>query len=377
MTIDRNVPGFSGPVLFVVDALTNPHAGTEGQLLTLISALRSSGVSCHLLVLRPSQYVETTDLPCPVTVLGRSQVKKPSTWWRTWRFGRQMAKQGVRVAHTYMNDASVVAPPMFRLSGIRTLVSRRDLGFWYTPAYARLLCHTQRYSAGYVGNSGAVIRVAQQREGVPAERCHVIYNGLQASSLSGGEVPELEALRATHEVIIGLVANLRPIKRIHDLIDAVACLSEQGRTVAAVIIGAGDTSELKARARQRDIESQILFLGSRSDVSACLRYFDIGVLCSESEGFSNTVIEYMAAGLPAVCTDAGGNAEAVEHGETGFLYPVGDISALSDALRRLIDNESERRRMGEAGQRLARERYTTDAMVNAHLELYSRVVNGA
>ena len=368
---------FSGPVLFVIDALANPHAGTEGQLLTLIRELDSCGIACHLLVLRPSRYLHTAELPCPVSVLGRSRVKSPATWWRMWVFGRRMARRGFRIAHTYMNDASVMAPPMFRLSGIHTLVSRRDLGFWYTPTYLRVLRYSQRHAAGYVGNSRAVVRVAREKEGVPEQRCHVIYNGLSVPLVHQADVPELESLRTTYDVVVGLVANLRPIKRIHDLIDAITCLSNEGRSVASVVIGAGDRSELEARARSQGVEDRIRFLGSRSDVPACLRFLDIGVLCSESEGFSNTVVEYMAAGLPTVCTDTGGNPEAVEDGVTGLLYPVGDVPALADALRRLCDNEAERRRMGQAGQRVALERYTIETMVHAHLKLYSRLVNGA
>ncbi|WP_254432084.1 glycosyltransferase [Aquisalimonas sp. 2447] len=177
-------------------------------------------------------------------------------------------------------------------------------------------------------------------------------------------------------MIVGLVANIRPIKRIEDLVDAVALLSCQGLDVHAAIVGSGDPEPLRDRARATGVGERVHFLGGRSDVAACLQHFHVGALCSESEGFSNTLLEYMRAGLPVVCTDAGGNLEAVRHGETGFLYPVGDVEALSQGLEAILLHREKRLRMGALAREEAVERYSTEVMVSAHMDLYGRILNG-
>ncbi|MDX5297634.1 MAG: glycosyltransferase family 4 protein, partial [Gammaproteobacteria bacterium] len=93
----------------------------------------------------------------------------------------------------------------------------------------------------------------------------------------------------------------------------------------------------------------------------------------ESEGFSNAIIEYMQAGLPVVCTETGGNPEAITDGVTGRLYPVADVSALAACLEPLIRDESLRQRMGHAAQIEATRRFGIQAMLNAHLDLYQKL----
>lgn len=360
-------------VAFVVDTFENPYAGTEGQLLSLIRGLQEAGIDCTLIVLHRSAYIESGQMPCPVKVMTKVRLGKVSTWLACWRLGRVLARQGVQVAQTFMIDASILFPPTFRLAGIKTFISRRDLGYWYTLKYRLVLGLVKSTAAGYVCNSQAVAERAQQVEGVPPERCHVIYNALCGQN-GGHDVGELEELRAEGKKIIGLVANIRPIKRIHDLLDAMSVLSELFPETEAVIVGAGESEPLLERARMAGIEDRVHFLGARSDVDACLQYFDVGVLCSQSEGFSNTLLEYMRAGIPSVCSAVGGNSEAIDHGQTGFLYPVGDVVALTDALRHLLADDGKRAEIGSRAKEVALERYSAERSVAGHLAIYRRAI---
>ena len=115
--------------------------------------------------------------------------------------------------------------------------------------------------------------------------------------------------------------------------------------------------------RERGIEGSVRFLGSRTDVPDLLRASDLFVHPSREEGFSNAVLEAMAAGLPVVAFDVGGNAEAVAHGETGLLAPARDSGALAAAMTELLGDAGRRRAMGEAGRRRAAESFSMDRMV--------------
>jgi glycosyltransferase involved in cell wall biosynthesis len=95
---------------------------------------------------------------------------------------------------------------------------------------------------------------------------------------------------------------------------------------------------------------------------------DIACLTSDGESFSNSIIEYQAAGLPVVATAVGGNLEAAASGD--LLFPPGDLDRLVLLLRHLIENKERRRELGEAGRRMAHERYSVEKMVEGHVRLY-------
>ncbi|MHA7855262.1 glycosyltransferase [Marinobacter shengliensis] len=364
------------PVIFVIDQFLNPYAGTESQLFILLEQVSLVGFEPRLLVLKGSAYTDTNPMPCPVDVLGHYRLSSPRTWWALLRYGQRLRRQGVRLAHVFFNDASLICPPVFRACGIQTLISRRDMGYWYTPAIVRLLRLTGRCVSGVVVNSQAVGEVTAATEGYRTEQIHVIYNGYDADAPLESEpasVPELQALSEKGPVAL-LVANIRPIKRIEDALAAVSVLAERGHYLALALIGEGDTEALQQQASQLGIGDRLLFMGSRTDVTRCLAYGAVGLSCSESEGYSNAVVEYMQAGLPVVASDVGGNCEAVLDGETGWRYPAGDVNALADRLHNLLINEAKARDMGQAGKALARQRHDLQSMVNSHASLYMRLI---
>ncbi len=98
--------------------------------------------------------------------------------------------------------------------------------------------------------------------------------------------------------------------------------------------------------------------------------FDIGLLCSESEGFSNTLIEYLQAGLAVTCSEVGGNPEIIEHGITGLLYPAGDIDALAGNLMQLAREPAARAALGKAGREQIQKEYSLSRMTARHQAIY-------
>jgi peptidoglycan/xylan/chitin deacetylase (PgdA/CDA1 family) len=132
--------------------------------------------------------------------------------------------------------------------------------------------------------------------------------------------------------------------------------------------------ELQALACRLGIEQNVIFMGDCLDVAALLAVTDISVIASMSEGFSNTVLESMAAGVPVVATNTGGTPEAVIDGTTGLLVPPCDATALGDAILRLLRNEPLRRSMGVAGRRRARTVFDERQMINKNEQLYEQAL---
>lgn len=363
-------------ILFIIDRFKDPYAGAEGQLFQLVKHLDADRYLPHLLVFCDSEYLQSGGFPCDYTVVGQQRLRSPVLWLRLALVARHFRQQGYRLAHIMFNDPSIICPPIFSLMGIKTIITRLDMGYWYTPALLRTLRVTGRFTAAVLANSQAVAEVTHQQERIPRQRLHVIYNGVMDSSTAElPPVPELRALKQQGALILILVANIRAIKRIQDAVSAVTNLYRSYPSLHLVVIGGGDASELIQQAETGGALDHVHFLGSRNDVPACLDYADIGLICSESEGFSNSLIEYMQQGLPVVCTAAGGNPEAIRHGENGLLYAVGDVAGLEAQLVRLLSDAKWRKMLGERSRALAGEHYSLAQLAGNHQALYDRLLN--
>lgn len=364
------------PILFVIDHFRSPHAGTEGQLFQLVKGLNRSRFTPYLLVFSDSDYLRNQGFPCDYEVLGQCRLSSPATWLALWRFARRFKKQGGRLAHVFFNDPSLICPPVFRSLGIKTIISRRDMGYWYTPAWRAALMVTGRFLSAVIANSQAVGAVTAKKELLNPKYIHVVYNGYEGGLAPRAMPSDLFELRGRHPgaVFVGLVANIRPIKRIQDAIEALVDERCRSTNVQLLVIGDGDATALKDRAVSIGVDERVHFLGRRSDVKACLKALDIALLCSDSEGFSNSIIEYMQAGLPVVCSDVGGNPEAVTHGETGYLYPCGDVTALAAYIGKLAGSVELRRSIGCKASEVARERFGMEQMVIEHQRIYHQVI---
>src|SRR5258705_1219466 len=144
---------------------------------------------------------------------------------------------------------------------------------------------------------------------------------------------------------------------------------------AFLLAGEGELADqLRLLAKELDIERETFFLGRCEHVAALLQVSDVCVLSSKAEGFSNAILEYMAAGRPVVATDVGGAAEAVVEGQTGYLVSSGDHRALAARLVALLEDPARARSMGEGGRQVVEERFSSEAQLRNTEELYNRLL---
>lgn len=364
----------------IMDQYNNPYAGTESQVLKLVEGLLARGWDIRFAVFRGTDFSRSGDFPVAVEELGVGSLSRPASWLRIYRYARELRAAGYPVVHVFFNDASVICPPMMRAAGLKTLISRRDMGFWYTGLYLRALRLTGRFVTAVVCNSKAVADITARLEGVPGDKLHVIYNGYPDSPLAplatAAEDQRAPIPQPTPRLVVGIVANLRPIKRIDDLIAAIAKVVQDGHNVELRVVGGGVQEPYKQQISNLGLEGRVQLLGSQPDPERFIQAFDIAVLCSETEGFSNAIIEYMRCGKPVICTRTGGNPEIIQDGVNGYLIPVGDIDALADRIRDLIEHPEKRRAMGEASLAQLADRYSLDAMLAQHIRLYHEIAPG-
>jgi glycosyltransferase involved in cell wall biosynthesis len=366
-------------VLYLADALDATHAGTEDQLLELARRLPPGWVP-HVWVLQDAAPAVDAQWGRPVHRLHLPPLHHPAFLPRLWAAARALRRTRIDLVHAVHADTSLVAPVLGAWAGVPVITSRRDLGYWQTPAHLALLRRLDRLAGAVAVNAQAIARRVVALEQVPPGRVCVIPNGHPPERFEAPPDPTLRARLGlpADARLVGLLANLRPLKRPGDLLEALARLGPDLASVHALWIGAGPGWEaLEQRARVLGLAGRVHRTVATDGVAPLLGHLDVGVLCSESEGLSNAIIEYMGCGLPVVATDVGGNPELVQHGLTGLLYPPGDVDALARHLRALLSDGGLRARLGAAGRERARTSYGVGRMVRETVTCYERVLADA
>jgi len=233
-----------------------------------------------------------------------------------------------------------------------------------------------------LGNSKRVVAQLQKDEKVSEDKLGLIYNGVairpMSKSSSGSKIRN-ETGANLDSIVFIIVANLKPCKGHQDLLNAMSIINEElTLDWRLLIVGRDDgiRESLKTQASLLRVSRNVCFLGARSDVHELFSASDVGILCSHEEGFSNALLEGMAAGLPMVVTDVGGNSEAVIDEKTGLVVPPRDPSKLGEAILRLANDNELRKRMGEAGRKRVEEHFPLDKCVDNYVRLYECLLDG-
>ena len=288
------------------------------------------------------------------------------------------------ILHAYLPAANVIGPVAARLAGVpRVIVSKRALADYKAlfPLLRKVEPLGNRLADAILVNSDAVRKDVERTETHWDGKFRKIYNGV--APIEPWAPDEAMAFRRREgipaDALVALcVSNFYPYKGHEELVEAAARVVPAFPGVLFLMVGrdSGTMEATKACVRKREIEGSVRFVGSRTDVPDLLRASDLFVHPSREEGFSNAILEAMAAGLPVVACDVGGNPEAVVDGETGRLVPPQDPERFAGAMMELIADESKRRLFGEAGLRRTAERFSLVRMVGEMESLYESLARG-
>jgi len=372
--------------------------GAERQLVELVKGLDRTRFEPVVYTLGPPKgnilAPEVEALDIPVKTLGLVPrgypIIHPLGWIRITgnllrlaRMRRVFKTEQAQIFHGYLFWAYVFGGHAARVAGIPIIItSRRSLATSKVASwkgYHRWLeKRINRITDHVVTNSKAVLEDTIEQEHIPREQVSIIYNGAFQAHEPLTETERSEALqkwrRSPDEVLIVMVANLIRYKGHRYLLEALAALKSASTQPFRMIMIGGDGNareELEQQVQELGLEDDALFAGSIPRAQRLLPLFDISVLASLEEGFSNTVLESMGAGLPMLATAVGGNGEAVVEGETGFLVPARDAEALRARLQRLMDDAELRKSMGAAGRGRVQSEFSVEAMVQKTQALYS------
>lgn len=281
------------------------------------------------------------------------------------------------VLHAYLPLTNLMGALAGRAALVPVVItSRRGLGNHQdrNPGWKWLDRVANRLSTKVTVNSRAVARDTLQRDGVAEQKLVCIYNGLDAARFDlGRDVRErvrAELGARPGEFLWLKVANLIPYKGHADLLQAFARVSSKASRLILVGEDRGIQGRLQEQARELGIADRVSFMGRRDDVPRLLSAMDGYVMASHEEGFSNAILEAMAAGLAIVATDVGGNREALQDGRAGVLVTARSSELLARAMEQIMSDGGRRAEFSREAAHAARELYSVEAMVTAYLALY-------
>jgi L-malate glycosyltransferase len=358
-------------VCYLIDRLS--VGGTETQLLALMRSLDRQRVTPFLCLLdgetEESRTLEPDD--CPVLRLGIRALHHPSTFRKAVRLVRFLRGERVDVLQVYFQDSMYLGLVAGRCAGVpRILRTRNNTGYFLTPFQRQLSRLCNFFSDGAIANCEISRQILVDQEGARPESTIVVENGIDLSRFL--TIPPVDGRQPLRR--IGMVANLRPVKQPQLLVEAAAMLRQDYPDLQFTIAGEGPLRpELERRIAELGLADAFHLLGSVADIPAFLASVDIGVLTSQTEGMSNSVLEYMAAARAIVATAVGGNIELIKHGEHGLLVGEHDPAALAGALGQFLQEPPLAARLGACARARAAG-YGQDARARRFESLYQELL---
>jgi glycosyltransferase involved in cell wall biosynthesis len=279
----------------------------------------------------------------------------------------------------YTNVFGMVAAYLARVP-VR-IAARRETAGMRTPAQKRVERFVYSLANAVVANADAV-RLQLIKEGVPERKIVTIHNGLDPRRVALSDGFDRSQALASFNLpptgrYVTIVANLRHEVKDHGMFLRAAELVHKTIPDAAfALVGEGElTKSVRALATELGLAERVSFVGPCSGVrlAQILGLSDVCVLSSKAEGFSNSILEYMAAARPVVATDVGGAREAIEDGVTGYLVSSGDHRAMAARIVSLLCDPGTARSMGESGRTRVQASFSCDAQLEGTQRLFEQL----
>jgi len=296
----------------------------------------------------------------------------PASWRTRIRLAQYLRHNRVSIAHAYDFYTNVALLPVARLARVPVVIgSQRQLGDLLGSARFNAQLLAFQFCDRVVSNSRASARVLADH-GIPERKLIVIGNGLSEEVFA----PAAAALPKQSGVLrVGMIARMNSPAKNHALfLEAAARLAPRLPNVEFVLIGDGPLlSGLEQQVPRLRLDGRVLFLGNRHDIPQVLASLDLSVLPSTSESLSNAILESMAAGVPVVASDVGGNPELLRDGR-GMLVKAGAIEALERAMESALLSPNWRQEASNRARRFAWENFRLADVTRRYEELYEELL---
>ncbi len=352
------------------------QGGSERQLTEMAKGLDPNRFCPYVGYFRPgirSDDLEEKGIPC-------FQIGVRSFAQRDILLQAQLLKKFLRnnridIVHTFDYPLTCFAVPIARAVGVPIVLSSQRGHRQLIPApYRAAVRVTDLIVDGIVVNCLAMQRHLIDEEDAPRRKVQLCHNGIDVTHFKPG-VSLNDFSQPDRPLVLGVVAALRPEKRLDLLIRAAAYLQPMLPDLQVMIAGSGSELEaLQVLARELGILHKCVFHPAESDVRGWLNRISIFVLPSSTEGLSNSLMEAMACGCGVVASNVGGNPELVIDGETGLLFESGNLLDLANKILRLAENRKLRESLASKALQRIREQFTLEKSAARMAGIYEHFI---
>jgi len=303
-----------------------------------------------------------------------------------WRLTKIMSDEKIDIVHThtirgnfYARIASVLSQrAMMSLTSVHSFIVDELKGSTEDGLRNLLLAKRELYTSKLVDHFIPVsdkIKGRLLESGIPDSKITVIENGVEMPDLSLAHIHDKSVRKEFSidhdEAIIGIVGRLVPLKNHSLFLEAARRVLNTNPSTKFLVVGDGVLlNSLKNKAKDLNIDKNVIFTGWRNDVQRLLCAVDIYTICSLIEGMNISVLEAMACAKPVIGTRVKGISEIVLNNETGFLVPSSNVTSLAEAMIKLINDREMSRKMGLKGRQLVEKNYSVDKMIQKIVNLY-------
>jgi L-malate glycosyltransferase len=355
--------------------------GTERQAVELLKRLDQTRYDVRLGVIQrkgplhdevAAHYPRLLEFP--LNSLYNAQALRQMRRLRAWLLDEQ-----IDILHAHDFYAGWLGTLAAQFTSVKLIACQRHLRLsdrWVHAAGRRII---NRLAHRVVVNAELIRSYVLETGTARADKLVVIRNGLTFQAEPATRAAVRAALLAelqlpTDALLIGNVANLRPVKGHRYLLQAAATVVRQFPKAHFVLVGTGELhAGLQIQAAELGIRANVHLLGQRPNAAQLAQAFDLAVLASLHEGLPNTVMEAMAAGVPVVATAVGGVLEMITDGETGYLAPAADAARLAEKLLQALADETGRAQIAARGHAFVLEQFSMQRMVAATERLYDEL----
>lgn len=357
--------GTVAPIFLMTDSFST--GGTERQFAALARSLNQNRFQIHPgCIQKKGEFLRgfegSVQFPLGGNLYG------PASWRMRLRLAQYLRRHRISIAHAFDFYTNLALLPAARSAGVPAVIgSHRQLGDLLGSAKFTAQLFAFQFCDRIVCNSYAAARVLLDH-GIAKRKVVVIGNGLPQDAFAPAE-PVLPRVRGVMRV--GMIARMNTPSKNHALfLQAAARISPRLPNVEFIFVGDGPLrASLERQVSDWALGGRVCFLGDRSDVPGVLASLDLSVLPSSSESQSNSILESMAAGVPVIATDVGGNPELVGQGR-GSLVEPDDADALARAIETALLNPKWRQETCHRAREFALQNFRLDDMSRRYEELY-------
>jgi glycosyltransferase involved in cell wall biosynthesis len=363
--------------------------GTERQAVELLKRLDPKRFDVRLGALRKEGpfYEEVRSRFAEVPEFPLTSFYNLNALRQLLRLRRLMKRERIEILHAHDFYSGLIGSVAARLAGVRVIACQRHLKLSDRRVHRWGQRVIQRLAHRILVNSEAIRDYIITRDRAAARKIVVVKNGISPRAGATEHGVGEEVRRQAHDelcrelgidlgaMLVGVTARLQPVKGHRYLIEAAAQVVRINPGAHFVLVGDGPLrGEIENQIAQLGITENVHLLGDRKDAPRLAAAFDLVVLASLHEGLPNAVMEAMAAGVPVVATAVGGTKELIADGETGFLVPAGDASALASRIAFALSNRAKSIEMAGGAYEFVMDRFGVNRMVESVESLYDEVI---